>query len=130
MFKFKEYCTIFGSYLSADARKTKCLMNIAIYIGKEELREDTRVLALLDALVCGGCVIAFVTAEEPLPENTDVLLSVGGDGTFLSAAMMAAGRDVPVAGVNLGRMGFLSENRPEDFALITDKIDAQLYGLF
>ena len=116
MFKFKEYCTIFGSYLSADARKTKCLMNIAIYIGKEELREDTRVLALLDALVCGGCVSAFVTAEEPLPENTDMLLSVGGDGTFLSAAMMAAGRDVPVAGVNLGRMGFLSENRPEDFA--------------
>ena len=116
MFNFKEYCAIFGGYLSAEARKMRYLMNIAIYIGKEDLREDARVLALLDALASGGCDITLVKAGEPLPESTDMLLSVGGDGTFLSAAMMVVGRDVPVAGVNLGRMGFLSENRPEDFA--------------
>ncbi len=116
MFKFKEYCAIFGGYLGAEARKMRSLMNIAVYIGKEELREDARVSALLDALACGGCDTCLVTAGTQVPENTDMLLSVGGDGTFLNAAMMVAGRDVPVAGVNLGRMGFLSENRPEDFA--------------
>lgn len=91
-------------------------MNIAIYIGKEELREDERVLSLLDELVGGGCDICHVSLESKVPENTDMLLSIGGDGTFLNAAMMVAGKDVPVAGVNLGRMGFLSENRPEDVA--------------
>lgn len=90
-------------------------MNIAVYIGKEELRGDARVSTLLDALESGGCDTCLVTAETQVPAETDMLLSVGGDGTFLSAAMMVAGRDVPVAGVNLGRMGFLSENRPEDF---------------
>ena len=116
MFKFKEYCTIFDGYLGADARKMRCLMNIAVYIGKEELSKDARVSTLLDVLVGGGCDICLVRAEMPVPESTDMLLSVGGDGTFLSAAMMVAGRNIPVAGVNLGRMGFLSENRPEDFA--------------
>ena len=116
MFKFKEYCAIFGGYLGLGACKTRCLMNIAVHIGKEELHEDERVLALLDTLVCGGYDICNVSAEKQIPEDIDMLLSVGGDGTFLNAALMVAGKDIPVAGVNLGRMGFLSENRPEDFA--------------
>lgn len=91
-------------------------MNIAVHIGKEELRKDAKVLDLLDTLVCGGCNICHVSAEKHVQDNTEMLLSVGGDGTFLNAAMMVAGKDIPVAGVNLGRMGFLSENRPEDFA--------------
>lgn len=116
MFKFKEYCAIFGGYLGPEACKTRRLMNIAVYIGKEELRGDDRVIALLDELACGGCKILDVSAEIKVPENADMLLSIGGDGTFLNAAMMVAGKDIPVAGVNLGRMGFLSENRPEDVA--------------
>ena len=82
-------------------------MNIAVHIGKEELRKDAKVLDLLDTLVCGGCNICHVSAEKQVQDNTEMLLSVGGDGTFLNAAMMVAGKDIPVAGVNLGRMGFL-----------------------
>ena len=94
----------------------KDLMNIAVYIGKEELRTDSRVLTLLDTLIQGGCDVSFVESKDQLSEGTDMLLSVGGDGTFLSAAIMVTDKNIPVAGVNLGRMGFLSENRPEDFA--------------
>ena len=58
-----------------------------------------------------------------MPGDTDFLLSVGGDGTFLSASSFAAVAGVPVVGVNLGRLGFLSENRPEVVAdaLLTGK---------
>ena len=45
-----------------------------------------------------------------------MLLSVGGDGTFLSCAAIAGRLGLPLMGVNLGRLGFLSENRPEDVA--------------
>jgi NAD+ kinase len=41
-------------------------------------------------------------------------MSVGGDGTFLTASILVAQLGIPVVGVNLGRLGFLSENRPED----------------
>jgi NAD+ kinase len=41
--------------------------------------------------------------------STDLLLTVGGDGTLLFGAKLAAPRSIPLLGVNLGRLGFLTE---------------------
>lgn len=91
-------------------------MTAALYIGKVGLEDDVRIKELADSLERGGCSCYTVSEGEGLREGTDLLLSVGGDGTFLSAAMLVADSGVPVVGVNLGRLGFLSENRPEDVA--------------
>jgi NAD+ kinase len=50
----------------------------------------------------------FVTLHRELP-STDVLVVLGGDGTFLRAAQAVAVDDVPLLGVNLGKVGFLSK---------------------
>ncbi len=52
--------------------------------------------------------VARVSREE-LYENCDMLLVFGGDGTLLEAVRGAAPKAVPVLGVNLGRLGFLTE---------------------
>jgi NAD+ kinase len=42
-------------------------------------------------------------------KGADLLLTLGGDGTFLAGARLAAPKGIPVLGVNLGRLGFLTE---------------------
>ncbi len=89
-------------------------MRLALYIKKRSLAGDARIDALREALKAGGCLLYDVrTAEDILPD-TDALLSLGGDGTFLSAARIVGDSGVPVLGVNFGRLGFLSEYKPDD----------------
>lgn len=49
-------------------------------------------------------------------EDSDILvaLSVGGDGTFLTTANMIGSRNIPILGINCGRIGFLADIRPKD----------------
>lgn len=49
----------------------------------------------------------FETYGE-LPSDTDIFLSLGGDGTFLESVTMVREREIPIAGINFGRLGFLT----------------------
>lgn len=48
-------------------------------------------------------------------EKLDVIIALGGDGTLLRIARLAASYDLPILGVNLGRLGFLAEVNPEQW---------------
>ena len=89
-------------------------MKAATYIKQAALADDPRWRALADGLAAGGVELYPVSTREDIRPETDLLLSVGGDGTFLSASKRVGDSGIPVLGVNLGRLGFLSENRPED----------------
>ena len=88
-------------------------MKIAVYLGRGLNPEDGRVVKMVQGLEASSNEVFFYDGALPSLEKTDIFLSVGGDGTFLSASVCVAGSGIPVLGVNLGRMGFLSENTPE-----------------
>ncbi|NMB37345.1 MAG: NAD(+) kinase [Bacteroidales bacterium] len=48
------------------------------------------------------------TSSEDLPDDVSLFLSLGGDGTFLSSITYVRDRGIPVAGINFGRLGFLT----------------------
>jgi NAD+ kinase len=61
-----------------------------------------------------------VVTSDAFPKDLDLVVSVGGDGTFLRAAHLAAEAACPVLGVKVGRVGFLTEVEPDHAASLVD----------
>src|SRR5687768_18578330 len=59
--------------------------------------------------------------------TTDALIVLGGDGTFLRAARAVAEVDVPILGINLGKVGFLSKAEASDLESVLERIVAGEY---
>ncbi len=71
---------------------------------------------------CLGSLAVQARKREELPGCTDLLIVLGGDGTLLSAARLAAKRKVPILAVNLGGMGFLTTVSQDDLYSILEEI--------
>jgi len=91
-------------------------MKIAYYIMKRSLRGDARVLDIISRLGSGGNESYDLLAAGVPEPGTDMIVSLGGDGTFLSAAAVASVNGIPVVGVNMGRLGFLAAYSPDEIA--------------
>jgi len=77
-----------------------------------------------DGLPTEGLALEWVEESE-LARGAQLLVAVGGDGTMLHAAHMAAQADVPVLGINRGRLGFLADVGPER---MVESVDEALAG--
>lgn len=69
-----------------------------------------------------GVDIDVVDADERAAEGCELVLVLGGDGTFLRAAELARNVEIPVLGVNLGRIGFLAEAEAEAIDTVLDHV--------
>ena len=70
-----------------------------------------------DLCPVGNAWIEEIGSDGGLKSNmckTDMLITVGGDGTILRAARSVVGQAIPILGINLGRLGFMTELRSED----------------
>lgn len=54
-------------------------------------------------------VECMMESEGPIPPETECVLVLGGDGTILQASKMVEGMDIPLLGINLGTLGYLTE---------------------
>ena len=93
-------------------------------------RKAVDILSTLDMCLYASSVYAEILGEGVtyldsgvMPDDLDLILVFGGDGSVLRAAQDAVRLDIPILGVNLGRLGFLNEleiDRLEDlFCLAT-----------
>ncbi|MFW5820825.1 MAG: NAD(+)/NADH kinase, partial [Bacteroidota bacterium] len=63
--------------------------------------------------------------ETGIPDDTDFLFSLGGDGTFLDTVSIIKDKSIPVLGINTGRLGFLANISKEE---IGDAMDFLFNG--
>jgi NAD+ kinase len=55
-----------------------------------------------------------VTVFNHTDFSADFVVSMGGDGTFLRAASMVGGKQIPILGINMGRLGFLADVKAQE----------------
>ena len=62
-------------------------------------------------------------------EDADFLISIGGDGTFLRAVNFIEKKHIPIIGINMGRLGFLSNLQIKDIPFIFQSLKNKNYSL-
>lgn len=96
-------------------------LNEAAYPLAEELE------GFLDAKGVSTWLCSAWKEEEARAQvtNTDLILTIGGDGTILRAAQVAVPASIPITGVNLGKLGFMTELKADE---VKAKLPALLAG--
>lgn len=70
-----------------------------------------------------GCL----TSVDKDDFTADIIISMGGDGTFLGTAATVGARGIPILGINTGRLGFLADVSPEDIDPAIDSLCSGQY---
>lgn len=99
-------------------------MKIGVFIRRKSLQEKPEYKDMIKQLLDASYELYNIESKADIRPDTDLVLSVGGDGTFLSAAHVVSDVGLPILGVNFGRIGFLCENRPGEV------LDALMQGEF
>lgn len=95
--------------------------------GIAEIR--SKLMAQAERLGCECVAFDSVEAVRLTRLAPELLVVIGGDGSLLRFASVAAGRNLPILGVNLGRIGFLSEIAADEFELSLARIQKGDYRL-
>lgn len=66
--------------------------------------------------------LEFFTDTEGLDNSTDFIISLGGDGTILDTVTLVKNKNIPILGINYGRLGFLASIGKEEMNVAIDSI--------
>jgi NAD+ kinase len=78
--------------------------------------------AIMDSDTASIAGLASPYQKSKVPSLVDMVIVLGGDGTLLSVARLVEGKGVPILGVNLGGLGFLTEVTVEELLSTLEKI--------
>jgi NAD+ kinase len=115
------YSTVALAGRASDPRVGEAMLALAAHL----LERGRHVLAVDGVEIDFGLLPVTRVAESELAKAADLLVAVGGDGTMLHTARMAAAEGVPVLGVNRGRLGFLADVGPDR---MLESVDDALEG--
>ena len=107
-------------------------MKFALFVNTYQAKKSAHVIRLLSILKQYNAVVYinrdfyhFLVDEQQMDIQAagvfegndfeaDMVLSMGGDGTFLKAASYVGNKNIPILGINTGRLGFLADVSPEE----------------
>lgn len=102
--------------------------------GARETEQEIRAYLSQRGAVCAACSLnqagESYTDPDHVPEDTDCVITIGGDGTLIQAARDLAGRGIPFIGVNRGHLGYLTQvNSGQELSSMLDALLEDKYEL-
>lgn len=114
-------------------------LRFAVFGNEYQVKKSVAMQKILSALNSRGAVVAIdrpfydflqaehvdikgATAFDADDFEADFAVSMGGDGTFLRVATRVGVKGLPIIGINIGRLGFLSDTMPDDIEAAVDAI--------
>lgn len=73
--------------------------------------------------------VIITESEHEAVKNADVVIAIGGDGTLLHTAHLVKQTEIPVLGINTGKLGFMANVQPEDIEMAMDTVDRKKYRI-
>lgn len=91
-------------------------------------RGDRKAIATIRATLVSE-LDRFGLSVTPDAEAADLIIAIGGDGTVLSAAKDALQFDLPVCGINVGKVGYLAEFKPSEIGDLASALASGTYSI-
>lgn len=110
----------------ADVPVFEALLSGIVQLGWQPLLETELALQLQNKFQWPQSFTVF-ECHKDLKSNVDLMISVGGDGTFLKAVSFVRDSNVPILGINTGRLGFLSNLSKDQISQTLDRFAAGHY---
>jgi len=99
------------------------MKNIGVVYNADKDKDLSFTKQVCVSIAAAGCIP--ITDEDEIYAKSDFIIVLGGDGTMLRAAHTAAFADIPLLGVNLGTLGYLTDAEPHE---LEQSLDAVLRG--
>lgn len=111
---------VFGSYYQAGKQKSIQSLLDKIRSLDGEIRMESRFYSYLSGQLAFKPEVEGVIDSETCP--LDMVISLGGDGTFLRTATWIGRQNIPILGINTGRLGFLADIHADEIDTTLDEI--------
>lgn len=104
----KRIYIISNAHKDKDFAVTRAVIQLLSSYGAEVFMSVSDMMSELS-----GCKFS-----ESIPDGAELIIVIGGDGSFIDASVFAIELDVPLLGVNLGKVGYLSEVEPNSLSVL------------
>jgi NAD+ kinase len=108
-------------FISLFQKLDSLSINILIYEGLHNILEE----------ICSSELIPnqLFSKNEDIHNSANFLISIGGDGTFLDTIDLVKDSEIPILGINTGRLGFLSNTSTSEIDIAIDNLVSQKFAL-
>jgi probable inorganic polyphosphate/ATP-NAD kinase len=103
-------------------------MKIAIYI-RQHSADSEEIMRQLQKLLLGTDEVVLIDETTRLDHSVEVVLTIGGDGTLLKGITYVRDLEIPILGINAGRLGFLATAHKDRLAEVVEQLRNKSYSV-